>query len=399
VDFDDAPEEAAFRAEARAWLEAHASRRAKADRRPAAAFSAGGEDLAAMVTSAKRWQAALCDGGWAGITWPSEYGGRGGTAIQQVIFNEELAAFDVPASGIFTIGLGMVGPTLIRHGTEDQRRRYLPPLLHGDEVWCQLFSEPGAGSDLASLVTRAVSDGDGGWIVNGQKVWTSGAHYREFGLLLARTGTGRSRHDGLTCFLVDMHTPGIDVRPLRQMTGGASFNEVFLTDVALPAESVLGPVGGGWKVAITTLANERVALGGSGGGIVADDLVALARAEGRCGDAVVRQQLADVYARQQVVRFLGLRMRTNLSRGAVPGPEGSVAKLAASDLAQRVGDVALALLGPAGTLLGGAPERDMWALHRLGAPALRIAGGTDEVMRNIVGERVLGLPKEPNPIS
>ncbi|HSS09423.1 MAG TPA: acyl-CoA dehydrogenase family protein, partial [Acidimicrobiales bacterium] len=230
MDFDDSPDEAAFRLEARAWLEQHAKLRP--DGRRTAPNDAAAE--AAHVRACKEWQATLYEGGWAGITWPKEYGGRGGTAMQQVIFNQEQARFDVTA-GAFTVAIGMVGPTLIAHGTPEQRARYLEPMLRGEELWCQLFSEPGAGSDLAGLGTRAVADGSGVWVVNGQKVWTSGAHFSDFGILLARTDVDQPKHRGITFFLLDMRTPGIEVRPLRQIDGAGHFNEVFLTDVPIPA--------------------------------------------------------------------------------------------------------------------------------------------------------------------
>ncbi len=239
MDFDDTPEEAAFRAEARAWLEAHAPGHVA----PPGARAAGGDE---WVQRCKAWQRALYDGGWAGITWPKEHGGRGGTALEQRIFDQEQARFGV-SIGVFAVGIGMVGPTVITHGTEEQRARYLDPLLRGDEVWCQLFSEPAAGSDLAGLATRAVRDG-GEFVVDGQKVWTSGAHHSQLGILLARTDPDKPKHRGITYFVVDMATPGIEVRPLRQINGAAHFNEVFLSGVHVPAANVVGrwTVAGAW---------------------------------------------------------------------------------------------------------------------------------------------------------
>jgi alkylation response protein AidB-like acyl-CoA dehydrogenase len=390
---DDTSEQAAFRAEARAWLRANAKPKQEGG---ALAVPFGWEDEAAMVRAAKAWQATLYDAHWAGITWPKEFGGRGGSVVEQIIFGEEAAAFETPNAGVFTIGIGMVGPTIMRHGSAAQRERYLRPLLRGDEIWCQLFSEPGAGSDLAGLTTRAVREGNG-WVVNGQKVWTSGAHYRDFGLLLARTSTELARNKGISCFIVDMRATGVDVRPLRQMTGGSSFNEVFLTELVLREDSLIGEEHHGWQVAVTTLANERVALGG-GGGSLFSHLVTLARRRRRDQDPLIRQHLSDIYIRTEIVRYLGMRTRSEVFRGTVPGPQGSVAKLAASLIAQDVGDLALALEGPAGALAGPeAPNAGAWQLQRLGAPALRIAGGTDEIQRNILGERVLGLPREPRP--
>ncbi len=390
---NDTTEQAALRAEVRSWLSANAKPKHDDGVVP---VPFGWQDEAAVVRAAKAWQATLYDANWAGITWPREFGGRGASVIEQIIFEEEAAAFETPSPGVFTMGIGMVGPTIIRHGSAAQRDRYLRPLLRGEEIWCQLFSEPGAGSDLAGLTTRA-DRGRRGWVVNGQKVWTSGAHYRDFGLLLARTSTELARHRGVSCFIVDMRAPGVDVRPLRQMTGGASFNEVFLSDLLLSEDSLVGAEHQGWQVAVTSLANERVALG-RGGESLFPHLVSLARSRHRDHDPLIRQRLSDIYIRTEVVRYLGMRARSEVFRGAVPGPQGSVAKLASSVLAQDVGDLALALEGPAGALLGpAAPSAGAWQLQRLGAPALRIAGGTDEIQRNILGERVLGLPRDPRP--
>jgi alkylation response protein AidB-like acyl-CoA dehydrogenase len=388
MDFDDTPEEAAFRAEARAWLEGHAERLPEQGR---GRFPSP-EDPA-YVGRCKDWQGVLYDGGWAGITWPKEYGGRGGTAMQQLIFAQEQAMFEV-ATGAFAVGIGMVGPTLIAHGTEEQKRQHLEPLLRGEKVWCQLFSEPGAGSDLAGLGTRAVRDGDV-WIVNGQKVWNSGAQHSEWGILLARTAPDEPKHRGITYFLVDMRTPGIDVRPLRQITGVAHFNEVFLTDVAIPADGVVGPVDGGWGVAATTLANERTLIGTAGSGSGFADVVRLARQCGADSSPVARQRLASAYTHIQLLRYLGFRVRTALSRGEQPGPESSVLKLAYSQQAARLGDLVVDLQGAAGTLSGaGAREGGAWAVQFLNQWMSRIGGGTDQVQRNIIAERVLGLPGE-----
>ena len=277
MDFDDTPEEAAFRAEARSWLEAHAQLR-KPDARPtmAAANDPG------HIEACRRWQRTLYDGGWAGITWPKQYGGRGGTSNQARIFAQEERRFDV-TTGMFSVAVNMVGPTLIEHGTPEQQERYLEPILRGDELWCQLFSEPGAGSDLAGLRTRAERDGDS-FVVNGQKVWNSGAHQADVGILLARTDADVPKHGGISYFLVDMRSPGIDVRPLRQITGHSHFNEVFLTDVVIPAEGLLGPLNGGWGVAQTTLASERSMIGGGGAGTGIEQLVDLARSFDRAGE-------------------------------------------------------------------------------------------------------------------
>jgi alkylation response protein AidB-like acyl-CoA dehydrogenase len=389
VDFDESPEEAAFRAEARAWLEEAAHTEAARGLRGATPSLASG-----WIARAKRWQAHLADEGWACIAWPRACGGRGGTVAEAAIFAEEAARLGLSANA-FAVGISMAGPTIIAHGTEEQRRRYLPPMRRGDEVWCQLFSEPGAGSDLAGLSTRAVRDGDE-WVVNGQKVWTSGAHDSDLGILLARSDPDQPKHRGITYFLVDMHSPGIEVRPLKQMTGASHFNEVFLTDVRIPHDGVLGEANGGWAVAMTTLANERTMMGGGSSGPVVADLIELARACGADRDPTVRQGLAASWSRAQIMRYLGYRSRTRAAHGLPPGPEASVRKLFAAWNLKRNGELALAVQGAAGMLLDGdAPAGGSWQRSFLGAPSIRIAGGSDEIQRNVMGERVLGLPAEP----
>ncbi len=386
MDFEDTPEEAAFRAEARSWLEAHAERR-PAKGRGSFPFP----DEPGYVERCKEWQGILYAGGWAGITWPKEYGGRGGTPMQQLIFSQEQAKFDV-STGTFAVGIGMAGPTLIAHGTDEQKKEHLDPLLRGERVWCQLFSEPGAGSDLAGLGTRAVRDGDV-WIVNGQKVWNSGAHHSDWGILLTRTDADQPKHRGITYFVVDMRTPGIDVRPLRQITGVAHFNEVFLTDVAIPAANVVGSPNAGWGVAVTTLANERNLIGAGGGGSGFPDVVNLARDCGGDKSPMVRQKLAAAYTRMELLRYLGFRVQTALSRGEQPGPESSVLKLAYSEHVARLGDLVVDMQGAAG-MLGGHDARGngIWESQFLNQWQSRLGGGTDQVQRNIIGERVLGLP-------
>ena len=390
MDFDDTPEEAAFRAEARAWLEAHAPAHVAAG--AAEARAAGADE---WVQRCKDWQRALYDGGWAGITWPKEYGGRGGTSLEQSIFAQEQARFGVP-TGVFAVGIGMVGPTLIAHGTEAQKARYLDPLLRGDEVWCQLFSEPGAGSDLAGLSTRAVRDGDE-FVVDGQKVWTSGAHHSELGILLARTDPGKPKHRGITYFVVDMATAGIDVRPLRQIDGAAHFNEVFLSGVRIPAANVVGEVDGGWGVALTTLGSERSLIGGGAGGTAFPTLLELARAHGVTHDALRRQEIAAAFTRYELLRFLGYRVQTALSQHRMPGAESSVLKLAYSRHTAATADLAMALTGAAGTLLGGEGVDEAWRQQFLGQWSSRIGGGTDQIQGNVIAERVLGLPRDPRP--
>jgi alkylation response protein AidB-like acyl-CoA dehydrogenase len=396
VDFDDVPEEALFRAEARAWLEAHArlrsagsaeSRRRMRDPSP--------EAQAAHVAACRKWQATLREGGWAGITWPAEHGGRDGTPMQQIIFNQEQARFDV-STGALTVGLGMVGPTLLAWGTEEQKSRYLSPMLRGTEMWCQLFSEPGAGSDLAGLITRA-DRGRDGWVANGQKVWTSLAQHSDWAILLARTNRLASKHRGITYFLVDMRTEGIEVRPLRQIDGVAHFNEVFLTDVHIPENQVVGEVDGGWKVAQTTLQSERLAIGG-GEGLRFEDVRALLAATGGGQDPRFRQEVAAAFTRFELLRYLGYRVQTAISRGRPPGPESSVMKLAHSEHVAATADLLLRLEGPAGTVgVAAAPVGGFSQQQFLTQWSIRIGGGTDEIQRNIISERVLGLPREPDP--
>jgi alkylation response protein AidB-like acyl-CoA dehydrogenase len=315
------------------------------------------------------------------------------------VFNEEVAGRDIPA-GLYTIGLGMVIPTIIEHGTDEQRERYVAKALRGEEVWSQLFSEPGAGSDVASLQMKAERDGEE-WILNGQKVWTTGAQHSDFGAVIARTNPDMPKHQGITMFIIDFHAPGVEVRPLRQMTGGASFNEVFFNDVRVPASNVVGRVDDGWRCAIAMLMNERVAIGsgggsarGSGAGISA--LVKLARSRGVADDPIVRQGIADIYIRQRIMGFIGLRTRAAVKAGKAPGPEGSIGKLAGALLSRRTADLAISIAGVGGIAWREDDKRgNRWTMQTLQQPSSRIAGGTDEVQRNIVGERVLGLPKEP----
>jgi alkylation response protein AidB-like acyl-CoA dehydrogenase len=384
MDFDDTEEEAVFRREVRAFMRENAPERAPGQLSTSHSFSDFDE---IFVTEGRKWQRRIFDGGWAGITWPVEFGGRGGTIVEAMIFRQEESRVDV-ASGLFAVGIGMAGPTIVGHGSDEQRRRYLPAMLRGDEVWCQLFSEPGAGSDLASLSTRAVRDGDE-WVINGQKVWSSGAHHSDLGILLARTDPDQPKHRGITFFILDMQSPGVEVRPLGQMNGGATFNEVFFTDVRVPAANVVGEVNGGWGVTMTTLANER----GTGGGSSSfPQVLQLARECGSTTDAVIRQRLADCYIKNEVTRYLGFRIQTALSKG-VSTPETSVAKLLFSLVATETAELTISLQGPRGMLIGeAAPSDGHWQQQFLTAPSYRIAAGSDEVQRNIIGERVLGLP-------
>jgi alkylation response protein AidB-like acyl-CoA dehydrogenase len=387
VDFNDSPEEASWRAECRTWLEANAP--AVIGNQPERALELGGGDY---LERAKRWQATKFDAGFARLTWEPEYGGRNGTTMQQIIFGQEESRFPVPTEA-FIIGLGMIAPTIRAVGTDAQKHRYLTKLLRGEEIWCQLFSEPGAGSDVASLSMTAVRDGEE-WVLNGQKVWTSGAQFSDFGEIICRTNADAEKHKGITAFIVDMKSAGITIKPLKQMNGGAGFNEVFFDDVRVPHEHVLGDVNEGWTVAITTLMNERVAIGSGGGGGrgTIHDLIDLARERGRNSDARVRQQLADLYARTRIQKFLSMRMLTAASQGKIPGPEGSIGKLFGARIMTRVGELTIALVGA--EAVAGSTR---YAQGLLAAPAGHIAGGSDEVMMNIIGERVLGLPGEPRP--
>lgn len=396
MDFDDTRNQAAFRRSARSWLEAHAEPRAPGDPGPGNMPEAVD---AADVAAAKAWQKKKAGAGWACIGWPVEYGGRGATPIEEVIWAEEEARFRTPPD-LMIDGHRTCAPTVMAHGSSEQKQRWLPAMIFGEEIWCQLYSEPGAGSDLAVLRTAAVRDGDT-WVVNGQKVWTSHAQYSDWGLLLARHDPGVPKHAGLTCFVVDMHALGVDVRPLRQITGGHGFNEVFLDDVRVPDDCRLGGVGEGWRVAITSLMNERSASLGDGGVDRVRDLLRFMKTvalENRPAieDPALRERWADFHARARGVELTGKRTLTALSRGETPGPEMSLMKLVSGRLLQEVAHFAMDLTGTSGGLAGDALTSSGvdWAAQYLGAAGLRIAGGTDEVLRNIIAERVLDLPRE-----
>ena len=393
---EETDEQAAFRAEARAWLEANAPRRKHDSAEFKRRVTARADDEPASVAAARDWQRRIHDAGFAGISVPREYGGRGLPAALERVWRQEVVRYEIDL-GVFSVALGMVVPTILGHGTEDQKRRFLPPVLRGEEVWCQLFSEPGAGSDLAGLTTRAERDGEE-WVVNGQKVWNSFAHLADWGILLARTNWDVPKHRGITYFLVDMHAPGLEARPLRQITGVAHFNETFFTDVRIPADQVLGQVNGGWGVAQTTLMNERALIGGAAAALGFRDYLTLARAYGRTADPAVRQALAATYTRFEILRWLSQRAQAAQRAGKPLGPESSVAKLAISQHAALTGDVSLAIEGAAGMLIGpDAFEDGFWQQQFLGQWGIRIGGGTEQVQRNILGERVLGLPPEPRP--
>jgi alkylation response protein AidB-like acyl-CoA dehydrogenase len=379
-----------FRTKVRAFLEEHAPKRVQRSDDDEGGFEA----TVADVPTQKRFQAALADAGLAGLTWPEPWG-QGLTPEHQRVFNEEAAGYDLPTS-VYTIGLGMVIPTMIEFGTDEQRERFVHKALRGEEIWSQLFSEPGAGSDVASLQTRAVRDGDE-WVINGQKVWTTGAQLSDYGAVIARTNPDNPKHRGITMFIVDFHAPGVEIRPIKQINGGSGFNEVFFTNVRVPDSWRIGEVDDGWRCAIAMLMNERVAIGSGGGGgrgIGVKPLIELARRRGRLQDPVVREGIADIWIRTQIMGYIGQRTRAAVKAGKAPGPEGSIAKLAGALLSRRMSDLAIAIAGPGGQAWDD-PREGRWAQMVLTTPASRIAGGTDEVQRNIIGERVLGLPKEP----
>jgi acyl-CoA dehydrogenase len=357
------------------------------------------EQDAREVANAKAWAQKVFDAGFGWITGPKRYGGRELPKSYQSLYSSIESGYATPSQAPRGIGLGMIAPTILAHGTEIAKERYLRALYRGDIIACQLFSEPSSGSDLASLQTRAVRDGDE-WIVNGQKVWTSGAHYSEIGEILCRTDPDAPKHKGLTGFIVNMHAPGVEVRPLRQMTGGASFNEVFFTDVRIPADHLLGDVNNGWTVALTTLMNERAAIGGGGGGTSSGStelrrLIALARHLGVSEDPLIRQEIADTWINLQVARYNNDRALAKIRSGQLPGPELSIAKLSLTQNMRRTAELAARILGPRITADSGEWGTFAWSKYVLGVPGMRVAGGTDEVMRNILGERVLGLPKDP----
>jgi alkylation response protein AidB-like acyl-CoA dehydrogenase len=394
VDAHESPADLAFRADARAWLSANAALRTGAGD-----WSNGPSDdspgaARAFVARCRAWQRTLRDGGWAGITWPRRYGGRDGTPWQAVMFAQEMARYDA-TSGFVAATVGMVGAALLAHGTDAQRERYLPPLLRADEAWCQLFSEPDAGSDLANVGTRAVRDGDA-FVVNGQKVWTSNAQFCDWAVLLARTDPAAAKHRGITFLLLDMRTPGIDIRPLRQITGASHFNEVFLTDVHVPVANVLGAIDGGWTPARTVLASEATMAGTADNVGNAAALIELARERGRGTDANVRQALARVHTDERLLGFMTDRVLTSLRDGTSAALDGSLLKVFWSEYRVRKDDVAVGLLGPAGTLYGpSAPQRGSWHTQMVNRFFGTIGGGTSEVHRNMIAERVLGLPREP----
>ena len=351
------------------------------------------------LDKAKSFQMDLSQAGLAGITFPEEYGGAGLSDTHQEIFNEVSASWHMPTSPL-SISHGMCLPMLNQFGTHEQKLRFMPDNISGKTIWCQLFSEPGAGSDVASLSTRAVLDGDQ-WVINGQKVWTSGAHYCDYGLVVARTDPSLPKHRGLTMFIVDMSDPAVEIRPLKQISGGSGFNEVFFTDLHIPKNFQLGELNQGWNLAISMLMFERVSIGASAGGLNTDrspDLIRLAQDSGQANDPIIRQKLTDLWIKEKIKGFIGQRIRDAVSAGQVPGPEGSIAKLNGALIARLVRDTSISLVKAEAQAWDTESENgEQWANACLGAAGISIAGGTDEVQRNIIGERVLGLPKEPDP--
>jgi alkylation response protein AidB-like acyl-CoA dehydrogenase len=393
MDFNYSPEDEAFRRELRTWLEANRQ------------FAPGAVSNMARETEGQwearvRWHKKLNEGGWVAVNWPKQYGGRGATVMQRVIFREELGRLHLsePMTGM---GIGLLGPTLMHWGTEDQKRRHLPAILKGEEIWCQGYSEPGAGSDLASVQTRAVEDGDY-FVVNGQKVWTSVAHHADWIFALVRTDPDAPKHKGISYLLIDMHTPGVKVRPLVQMTGGRGFNEVFFEDVRVPRSNIVGEKNNGWQVAMTTLMFERGGGAGQGGTLaevreLADVAKRLPRNGGSAwDDSSVRQKIAEFASEALALKYTGYRQLTRQLKGLPPGPEGSMMKLCGTELALKIASYAMELLGPYSQFEYGAPfavDHGRWSFRMLAARGPTIFAGTNQIQHNIIGERVLGLPK------
>ena len=380
MDFDLSESEKQFRDEVRTWLKSNSPGK----------DGEGDLDQKTFIERRRAWQKKLYEAGYVGITWPKEFGGRGLTFLEQLIFNDEMILAQAPEP-INVIGLGMGGPVVIAHGTEDQKKRYLPPLLSAAEIWCQGFSEPNAGSDLSGLQTRAEDRGDH-YLVNGQKVWTTLAHVAKWCMLVARERKETNPRDGLTYLLVDMESPGIEVRPLVQITGDAEFNEIFFHDVKVPKSQILGEPGQGWAVAMTTLLHERGTLGlalATRAQITAAELAEHARKLGRGSDPLVRQRIAQHTIEARALQLNGYRAVTAVKRNGIPGPEGSILKLMWSELNQRMAETAMDIAGPAAQVGDG----DGWKYQFLRSRANTIEAGTSEVLHNILAERVLGLPR------
>jgi alkylation response protein AidB-like acyl-CoA dehydrogenase len=397
VDFTLTPEQEAFRERVRAWLKANMPE--EWDRR---AMAASDVPRAEAYDVLRQWQRKMYEAGFVGLTWPKEAGGQGLTFLEEMIVHQEMALAKAPPI-LNILGVGMGGPTIIAYGTDEQKRRYPPKILSCEEIWCQGYSEPNSGSDLAALQTRAVKDGDH-WVVNGQKVWTSLAHIADYMMLLARTDPDAPRHKGITYFLLDMKTPGVTVKPLRQLTGDAEFNEVFFDNVRIHESQVLGGVNNGWAVGLTTLMYERLALGFGLQvrlRIAVDNLIDLARRmekEGRqlTKDPVMRQKIAQVWIDTECLKYTGARAITKLLRGEMPGPEASTGKMGWVETHQKIQELAMEIEGPYSQLVAGsdrAVESGIWQYTFLRSRANSIEGGTTEIQKNIIAERVLGLPK------
>ena len=383
MDLRDGPEEAAFRAALRAWLTTNVPTELRGFR------GWNGEAIAV----GREWSARLARAGDAGLTWPKEYGGAGMPWRYQALYLEEVARAEAPQH-LGVIGLGMAGPTIIAHGTPEQKARYLAKILSAEEIWCQGFSEPGSGSDLASVRTRAELVGDH-FVVNGQKVWSSFGHVADQCILLTRSVAGSQKHEGLTYLIVDMHSPGVEVRPLRQITGESEFNEIFFTDVAVPVQNVVGDIGAGWRVAMTTLLHERGTFGFALAGaldVAVRKLVALAR-ERAGADPLVRDRVAREWIDLQALRYTNYRALVGLERTGTPGPEGSVAKLRWSEANQRITKLAIEIIGQEAQVAEGDDTLGYWRYQQLRSRGNTIEAGTSEILRNIIAERVLGLPR------
>jgi len=392
MDFNDTPREAEFRTEVQAWLKENSP-----------AFVVNNSTRASLdpdegLKLGKGWQAAKADAGYACMTWSDEYGGRSAPPIEQVIYDQEEAKYELPV-GYFGIGLGMCGPTMATYATEDQKKQFLPKMVRGEDIWCQLFSEPAAGSDVAGLQMTSKQEGDD-WILNGQKVWTSGAHYCDWGIIVTRSDPTVPKHKGLTFFFLDMKSPGIDIRPIEQISGQSNFNEVFFENVRVPDSQRLGAIGEGWGVAITTLMNERLAVGSAPPPFITDLMDFAREVELENGPAIddtaVRQKLADWYVESQGLKFGKFRMMTALSKGQTPGPEASITKVVSATKLQDMCAFAMELQDMGGTLMEEdvTPHAGFFQDGFLYAPGFRVAGGTDEILRNIIAERVLGMPQD-----
>ena len=393
MNFKDTEQQAQFRAKCSAWLKNNAQLKSETENHN----PHGKPGSADFLIAAKTWQKKKFDAGWAMLHWPKIYGGLEASPLERIIWSQEEGKFNVP-QGVYEIGLGMAGPVMMQYATEQQKQRYLPPMAAGEEIWCQLFSEPSAGSDVAGLRSKAVQDGDD-WVINGQKVWTSGAQFCDYGIIIVRHDPNLDKHAGMTFFFVDMKSPGIDIKPIKQITGGSSFNEVYFNDVRIPDSQRLGAVGDGWRVAITTLMNERLAVGDANG-VDATEAFEWAKGQDDQGQALienraVRESIADWYCKASGLKNTKLRTMSALSKGDTPGPEASITKVVSANKLQAIGHFGIDSLDMAGML-----KTDLSDVHDfhnawLGSAGLRIAGGTDEILKNIIAERVLGLPQDP----